>query len=107
MATKSTCVQPAPSTSEDHLQAELQLPHIDPVAGGGDLAEGAGARYRNAGGGEAGGVYPPPRVAQSRMIGGVERFESKLQVPALCEVEVFQRGEIPRDDSRAGEHVAA
>src|SRR5438045_9530724 len=79
------------STSKDQLQAELQLPHIDPIAGGGDLAEGASTRNRNACGGEAVGVHQHSRVAPNRMIGSVERFASKLQVPALSEVEVFQR----------------
>ena len=41
------------------------------------------------------------------MIGGVESLEPKLQVPALGEVEILQRREIPSDDSGAGEHIAA
>src|SRR5437016_8596675 len=84
VAAKVTC-RPR-SSSKDQLEAELQLPHIDPVEGGGNLAEGAGARNRNACGGKAVGVHQDSRVAPNRMIGSVERFESKLQVPALGEV---------------------
>jgi hypothetical protein len=75
--TERTCGSRAPRsaralTSKDQLQAELQFPHIDPVAGGSDLAEGAGARNGNAGGGELVGVQQHARVAPNRVICGVE-----------------------------------
>src|SRR5712671_7691289 len=41
------------------------------------------------------------------MIGGIESLQPELQVPALGEVEILQRGEIPTGDARAVDHVAA
>ena len=53
---RKCCFIPATLSSKDQLQTELQLPHVDPVARRGDLAERARARDGNTGGVEPIGV---------------------------------------------------
>src|SRR5206468_3577729 len=75
---------------ENHLQAELQLPHRGLC--GGDGAEAAAARDGLAGSVEAVVSQYDAGVAPVRMIRKVEGLEAKLEVSLLREVETSQRG---------------
>jgi hypothetical protein len=75
--------------SEEQLQAELQLSHVDSRAEAVDRSEGAGARKGNAGRVHRVAGERSVGVPEIRMVGEVEALKPELQVAALGEVEVL------------------
>src|SRR5713226_2072250 len=91
---------------KDQLQAELQLPHVDSGAGAGNGSETARPHDRNSVGVET--IVPQSKVGvpEVRVIQEVEHLEPELEISLFSDVEVFQRREIPIEDSRTLSHVS-
>src|SRR5579871_3668023 len=98
---------PPAKLSKYQLQAELQLPHVNPRPRACDLAEAAGARDGHTARAQQVACQCYVRIAEIRMIGAIEAFEPELDVAPLGEFEIAQGGKVPAENSRAGRHVTA
>jgi len=94
-------------SSENQLQTELKLSHIDSPTGVGDRAEAAGARDRDPRRIQRIAGQRSVRVAKVGMVQDIESLKPQLQILLLSKTEILERREIDIEDSRPGDNVAA